>query len=235
MRRKAITILYLFLILSTLSSSTVDGEGTNNIVFSDPLEYSISSFNLSSSVYWWSETSGLLVWSIPSLPATLLVEPSDNCTYNNRYFSITIGNLSLTNVSNVDITSNLILGDYLAPDFGGIITLPEWDIVEQNFQEMELNVSFSNKEITINGITIKTWEIELEHGLQRTTLIYSQEEGILLFANTSFGNYHLTFTLSNFTEGLFSISESMPLFNYLLVVTVAFSFTIFIRRRKQAY
>jgi hypothetical protein len=124
------------------------------------------------------------------------------------------------------------LGDYLLPDFGGIITIPEWDEVEQNFQEMELNASFSNNERTINDITIKTWDVELERGLQKTTLSYSHEEGILLFANTSFGNYHLTLTLSDFTEGLFSLTESMSLFNYLLVITVVFSLTIFVRRRK---
>jgi hypothetical protein len=230
MRRKVTVVLYL-LVLSTLFSST-QGEEIDNMALSDPLEYSVSAFNLSSSVYWWSESSGLLAWSIPTLPSTLRIEPLDNCTYDNSYFSIIIGNLSLTNASDADITSNLILGDYLLPNFGGIITSPEWDVVEQAFQEMELVASFSNNERIINDITIQTWDVEFEHGSQRTSLSYSREEGILLYANTSFSNYHLTFTLSSFTEGLFSSSELAPVLNYLLVLTIVFSLT-FLARKKQ--
>jgi len=107
-----------------------------------------------------------------------------------------------------------------------------WDEVEQNFHDVGLNASFSNNERLINDLTISTWDVEFEHGLQMTTLSYSREEGILICANTSFSNYHLTFTLSGFVDGQFSSSEIAPLFNYLLVITVVFSFTIFVKRKK---
>ncbi|MBA7545454.1 hypothetical protein ES705_37823 [subsurface metagenome] len=135
----------------------------------------------------------------------------------NRYGNL-VTNTTFYNVSNGEADSNLALGynqfksGFLIP-INNITGLKEQAYAQNKsgFWEADVNVEETDNRITFN--------FQQKLGFQKTISTYDKISGLLLYTNTSAGNYILEMTLIN-APSFPSDSFSIPSFHLLIVITI---------------
>jgi len=172
----------------------------SNISVNTNLWYNVSTFTFVAK--WHANKSDIMTFSVSNAREI----------HNELYLfgNLSLGNLSLQ-TNNKDIGFNLGLS--ANPWYGGLIALvSDWDALLNTlpFNTTNANVD-KEKRITILNQAVEVIEINYEDGFQKTTLQYEKQTGILMYANTTVGNFWLEFHLIESTIPIPSPTNSIAI------------------------
>lgn len=141
---------------------------------------------------------------------------------------ILVTNTTFLNVSNGEVAMNLLLG-YNSFQSGFLIPITNFSNLTQQAAAQDVP-PFMNATVTIQ-ITSKTISFDFKQKTslqQETKCTYDKVSGLLIYTNTTFGNYTLEMTITNLPT-LPSGEISIPSFQvYLLLGTVIIMVAIYI-------
>ncbi len=129
-------------------------------------------------------------------------------------FNITIGSFEQTNYPDSSIDGNLILSYWEVKYDLGLVANTTWDALNESAAGatylVSMNVTEGQFSYMTNGfnITVDTVVIDIDAGAQQTYLVYEKNSGLLLEADTGFGNYFLHMRLSTLSSPLMSTSTT---------------------------
>ncbi|MFX1488543.1 MAG: hypothetical protein ACFFBI_05305 [Promethearchaeota archaeon] len=138
---------------------------------------------------------------------------------------ILVSNATFLNVSNGEAALNLLLG-YNVFKSGFLIPINDFNNLTQQAYAQD-QPPFMNATVTVQQ-TSETISIDFKQKTflqQKTILIYDKISGLLIYTNTSFGNFTLEMTLinkPNFPSGNLGI----PSFNFSIIVSVLVIITL---------
>jgi hypothetical protein len=154
--------------------------------------------------------------------------PYMNIEFIENRSGVLITNTTLANVSNGEAAMNLLLG-YNAFQSGFLIPISNFNNLTQDAAAQE-ETAWMNATVTIQE-TSETISFDFKQkssSPQETKCIYDKVSGLLVYTNTSFGNYTLEMTLTNIPN-LPSGDISIPGFQpYILVGSVIIISIIYI-------
>ncbi|MFX1527913.1 MAG: DUF4430 domain-containing protein [Promethearchaeota archaeon] len=140
--------------------------------------------------------------------------------------NILVSNFTLFNRSNSEIAYNLILGyNTFQPGFRIVMIDNLTGVKQLAFQEAFGFIS-GNVEIQETDLTLKI-QFNQIGGAQKTSLIYEKQTGLLLWADTSIGNYLLEIKIQGYHPWSRIIPSSVQIdlllevFPYLLVISIS--------------
>ena len=173
------------------------------------------------------------------------VEMDLNNLSSSAEINVTIGNFEVVNYPDSSIDSNLILSYWEINYDLGVVANTSWDafngaansattITSYNFTE-----STSSFLVNEENLTRDTVVIDIDAGSQKTSLVYEKESGLLLEANTGFGNYNLHMKISEISDstGIFpssntsSSNSSLPFSEFVFFISATTIAIIFRRKR----
>lgn len=127
--------------------------------------------------------------------------------YKGFYNSIPI--LSFDNITNREAAINMMLG---FNDFQPGFFIPKINNITYLKQIIKSQSNGSAKGDLVLKQTNLTFYINFKQkgGGQETTLLYEKKTGLLLYANTKFGGYHLEMTIENYTVPNFNYNKKIP-------------------------
>jgi len=176
---------------------------------------------------WKTESGSILAYTVTEANQTVFGE-------------LVLGNLTVTNSSSEETASNLILGILMWGP--GLITHTNWvkhieDAQEQTQSEwINGTLEYTETHQTYMGITLETIKFTLVSVSQNTTLVYDKVSGILLEAQTGFGQYYLEIEISLVDPPLSGVPEFLP-FPWMILTLPLLSLVGFRiwKRRKEVY
>ena len=190
-------IVYTNLVLLLFSSVLIHAGSSYSVVPSDYLLYNVVDSSSTTNYFYgaWPPGHYFGTWSVEAGDKIMFnITSVTDMTING---TLTLGNVTFTDVRNIDIGSALALSIY--PWMGGFIAnSSDWTNIEQLVENT--NTSISVEQITYsvndNNITLiaRIFEVSNYYG-QYSKLIYDNNTGILLEGTTSFSNYRLSLSL----------------------------------------
>lgn len=145
--------------------------------------------------------------------------PYMNIEFLENRSGILFTNTTLYNVSNGEAAQNLLLGyNYFKSGF--LIPISDFNNLTQLAYAQD-EPPFMNATVSVIE-TSKTISFDFKQKTflqQKTHCIYDKASGLLIYTNTSFGNYTLEMTLINLPS-FPSDSFSIPSFHLLIVITI---------------
>lgn len=145
--------------------------------------------------------------------------PYMNIEFMENKSGIFVSNITLFNVSNGEADLNLLLG-YNSFKSGFLIPISNFNNLTQLAYAQDVP-PFMNATVSVQE-TSKTISFDFKQKTslqQETKSIYDKASGLLIYTNTSFGNYALEMTLINLPS-FPSDSLSIPSFHLLIVITI---------------
>jgi len=145
--------------------------------------------------------------------------PYMNIEFMENKSGIFVSNTTFFNVSNGEAALSFILG-YNSFQSGFLIPISDFNnLTQQAYAQDE--PPFMNATVSVIE-TSKTISFDFKQKTflqQKTNCIYDKASGLLIYTNTSFGNYTLEMTLINLPS-FPSDSFSIPSFHLLIVITI---------------
>jgi hypothetical protein len=147
---------------------------------------------------WKTESGSTLAYTVTEINQTV-------------YGELVLGNLTVTDSSSEETASNLILGILMWGP--GLITHTDWtkhieDANEQTQSEwINGTLELTETPQTFLGKMLETIKFALVSASQNTTLVYDKGSGILLEAQTGFGQYFLEIEISLVDPPLSGVPE----------------------------
>ena len=161
--------------------------------------------------------------------------PYMNIEFIENILGILVTNTTLLNVSNGEAALNLLLGYNLFKS-GFLIPISDFNnLTQEAFAQDE--PPWMNATVTIQETSKEiSFDFKQKTSLQQETkCIYDKVSGLLIYANTSFGNYFLEMTLTNLPN-LPSEDISIPSFQiYILcgiITIISVSYIINFKKKK---
>lgn len=145
--------------------------------------------------------------------------PYMNIEFIENRAGIFVSNTTLFNVSNGEADLNLLLG-YNSFKSGFLIPISNFNNLTQLAYAQDVP-PFMNATVSVQETsTTISFDFKQKTSLQQETKsIYDKASGLLIYTNTSFGNYALEMTLINLPS-FPSDSFSIPSFHLLIVITI---------------
>ena len=145
--------------------------------------------------------------------------PYMNIEFIENRAGIFVSNTTLFNISNGEADLNLLLG-YNSFKSGFLIPISNFNNLTQLAYAQDVP-PFMNATVSVQETsTTISFDFKQKTSLQQETKsIYDKVSGLLIYTNTSFGNYTLEMTLINLPS-FPSDSFSIPSFHLLIVITI---------------
>ncbi|MCY3410527.1 MAG: hypothetical protein INQ03_02715 [Candidatus Heimdallarchaeota archaeon] len=110
---------------------------------------------------------------------------------------LNLGNLTREGISDDEVQTNLALGYWMLSSAFGFHANTSWDAVEEDFLDLDLlEKDFTETDAQYLGGEVETIVIDFKDAYQNTTLVYSKDEGLLLYAKTSVFGFTLDIKIS---------------------------------------
>lgn len=221
-RKKTILIVMIVFSIITITQAqfgNVNGQFPVEFYPNEEFSWKINSINNSTN-YWLNSSWNVLGKWKASENEKINFTVSSYETIENRNFlfgDLEIGNFSLqTNDYDIGLSLTLSLSSWM----GGFICLDDWENLESKipFNSFTQN-QIQEIETTSLGIKVYAMKFYYNDSFQTTELIYEKASGILLSANTSAFGYYLNLQLANSSIPLPSISQSVPMFGFVCVLS----------------
>lgn len=255
----ALTLLpLLFLSVQSVRAVTSIPDNFNkNLDLDQVYVYNVNAFNTTESLEWkdfnWITTGYLNTTPGGQLKINLTgfydKDPGDiynlfespmaymNIEFIENRSGVLVSNNTRLNVSNGEIAFNLLLG-YNSFQSGFLIPINDFNNLTQEAYAQD-EPDFWNTTVTVQETSTEiSFDFKQKSFFteQETKCIYDKVTGLLIYANTSFGNYFLEMTLTNLPN-LPSEDISIPSFQiyilYGIITIISVSYIIKFKKEKQ--
>lgn len=179
----------LFLACGIMHPVHINGKSLDNFA-----RYSVESSSNSTNAWFNADYSQSFNYHIE--PGSKILVNFTNSADSEQMISITVGNLTRSNISDSEAAENLVLNYYEMKGDLGFLANTSWTKMEQafntiNFDEMEIET----RHRTYLGRTLETERFHFISGGQNTSLIYEQRTGLLVEASTGFSDYQISLVI----------------------------------------
>ncbi len=197
--------------------------------------YVVTRTNETASYYWWDSTTNRLIKYIVPLNSlfnvSFITDGNPPNVGNEPLLDLEIGNLTMSNITDVSVESNLALG-YWTVSQNGLITNTNITLLKEKFDSLLPNTtSYSLDELVLSylGGNIAVIILSIQDAFQKTNLIYDKSTGLILSANVTAGNFILDFTIYSINRNCYFYASStttkftpfiFQLFSFSLILTI---------------
>ena len=224
--------IFTNLVLLLFSSFLVCAGSSYTIIPSDYLIYNVMDASSTINYFYgaWPPGTYFGTWSVKEGDKVMFNITS--VTSNSINGTLTLGNVTFSNVRNNDVGSALALSIY--PWMGGLIAnSSDWDDITQLVENTNTTISVEQITHFVNGdnltLVARIFEVSNYYG-QYSKLIYDNETGILLEGITSFSNYLLSLSLE-FTSIELNIQAQKTMWTPLLVSVFSVVIVVILKKR----
>lgn len=193
-------VSFIFLSIGMVHSETT----------STQLEYSVLGSN--ETVNGWYNPDGTFYSNYTIANGSVITIDFQDVTDFNSHLNITVGNITVSDILDSNVDGALTLGYWQFPNTFGFVANNSWDAVTEDFMGLDkINPEvIKNSEYEVLGGQAGFIEFKLDDGVfQQTHLVYD-ENGILVYAKTKAGNFHLELEIKSLNSDTEYYKNTLP-------------------------